>query len=62
MEDHPLLVSARTLEYAPWSDREIYTGGYDGAANDRRNHNTAWIFRGTIFPETETEPESGAKK
>jgi len=43
----PLLVSTRTLEIAPWSDREIYTGGYDGAARGRRNHNTAWIYRGT---------------
>jgi len=41
------------------SDREIYTGGYDGAANNCRNHNTVWLFRGTIV--IETEPESGAK-
>jgi hypothetical protein len=25
-----------------------YTGGYDGAANNRQNHNTAWIYKGTI--------------
>jgi acetyl esterase/lipase len=42
------LVSTRTLEVAPWSDREVYTGGYDGAANNRRNHNTAWIYRGVL--------------
>jgi hypothetical protein len=40
------LVSTRTVEVAPWNLREIYVGGYDGAANDRRNRNSAWIFRG----------------
>ena len=48
LEPHPFLFSTRTLEFAPWNDREIYTGGYDGAANDRKNHNTAWIFKGTL--------------
>jgi hypothetical protein len=46
LRDSPELVSTRTLEFAPWSDREFYTGGYDGAANNRQNHNTAWIYRG----------------
>jgi hypothetical protein len=49
LENPPSLVSTRTLEFAPWSDREVYTGGYDGAANQRRNHNTAWIFKGTLI-------------
>jgi acetyl esterase/lipase len=48
LDPHPLLVSTRTLEFAPWSNGEFYTGGYDGAANNRRNHNTAWIFKGTL--------------
>jgi hypothetical protein len=48
LSDPPMLVSTRTLEFAPWSDREFYTGGYDGAANNRRNHNTAWIFKATL--------------
>ena len=48
LSNPPTLVSTRTLEFAPWSDREFYTGGYDGAANRRRNHNTAWIFKGTL--------------
>lgn len=39
------LVSTRTVEIAPWSEREFYTGGYDGAANQRSNQNTAWIYR-----------------
>jgi acetyl esterase/lipase len=43
-----LLFSTRTVEYAPWSKNEIYTGGYDGAANKRENHNTAWIYRGVF--------------
>jgi len=47
---HPFLVSTRTLEFAPWNEREFYTGGFDGAANDRKNHNTAWIFRGVLPP------------
>ena len=48
LPDHPQLFSTRTLEFAPWSDREFYTGGYDGAANNRKNHNTAWIYKATI--------------
>lgn len=28
--------------------REFYTGGYDGATNDRNNHNTARIFKGSL--------------
>ncbi len=48
LDPHPLLVSTRTLEFAPWNPREFYTGGYDGAANQRMNHNIAWIFRGQI--------------
>jgi len=48
LSNPPTLVSTRTLEFAPWSDRAFYTGGYDGAANRRRNHNTAWIFKGTL--------------
>jgi len=40
------LVATRTLEVAPWDAREIYAGGYDGAANNRKNHNTAWVYRG----------------
>ncbi|AKJ63738.1 carboxylesterase family protein [Kiritimatiella glycovorans] len=48
LDPHPLLVSTRTLEFAPWNPREFYTGGYDGAANDRKNHNTAWIFKGSL--------------
>ena len=48
LDDPPMLISTRTLEYAPWDKRELYTGGYDGAANNRENHNTAWILRGTI--------------
>ena len=45
------LVATRTLEVSPFpedSGRVIYAGGYDGAANDRQNHNTAWIYRGTL--------------
>jgi hypothetical protein len=49
-EPPPYLVSTRTIEIAPWDEREIYTGGYDGAANQRRNHNTAWIYRGILPP------------
>ena len=45
---HPFLVSTRTIELAPWNDHEFYTGGYDGAANKRKNHNTAWIFKGIV--------------
>ncbi|MEL6105421.1 MAG: hypothetical protein AAFU85_05270 [Planctomycetota bacterium] len=37
------LGSTRTLEFAPWNPNEFYTGGYDGAANQRKNQNTAWI-------------------
>jgi arylformamidase len=48
LDPHPFLVSTRTLEFAPWNPREFYTGGYDGAANNRSNHNTAWIFKGTL--------------
>lgn len=46
LRDHPTLVSTRTIEPSPWADDEVYTGGYDGAASSRANHNTAWIFRG----------------
>jgi acetyl esterase/lipase len=56
LQDHPMLVSTRTLEFAPWSEREFYTGGYDGAANHRSNHNTAWIFRG-LLPDSGTSVE-----
>lgn len=42
------LVATRTMEVAPWDGRELYAGGYDGAANNRKNHNTAWIYRGTL--------------
>lgn len=48
LDPHPPLISTRTLEFAPWNPREFYTGGYDGAANERRNHNTAWIYKGTL--------------
>lgn len=48
LDPHPLLVSTRTLEFAPWDANEFYTGGFDGAANERRNHNTAWIYKGTL--------------
>jgi len=48
LESHPLLATTRTLEFAPWNPREFYTGGFDGAVNERRNHNTAWIFKGTL--------------
>jgi len=48
LKPHPLLVSTRTLEFAPWNPDEFYTGGYDGAANERKNHNSAWIFKGTL--------------
>jgi hypothetical protein len=48
LDPHPLLVSTRTLEFALWNPREFYTGGYDGAANNRKNHNTAWIDKGTL--------------
>lgn len=50
------LVATRTMEVAPWDAREVYAGGYDGAANDRKNHNTAWIYRGTrMSPEAEAQ-------
>lgn len=48
LDPHPLLVATRTLEFAPWNPCEFCTGGYDGAANNRRNHNSAWMFKGTI--------------
>lgn len=48
LDPHPLLATTRTLEFAPWNPRKLYTGGYDGAANNRSNHNTAWIFKGTL--------------
>jgi acetyl esterase/lipase len=48
LSDPPTLVSTRTLEFAPWSEREFYTGGYDGAANNRQNHNTAWIYKAAL--------------
>jgi hypothetical protein len=51
LEDPPLRGPTRTLEYAPWSNREIYTGGYDGAANNRNSHDTAWIFKGMLLAE-----------
>lgn len=54
LNPHPLLVSTRTLEFAPWNDREFYIGGYDGAANDRKNHNTAWLFRGLLSGDSPT--------
>lgn len=53
LDDPPVLISTRTLEFAPWSDREFYTGGYDGAANNRRNHNSAWIYKGTLLRQGE---------
>jgi len=43
------LISTRTLTFAPWDANELYVGGYDGAANNRQNHNTAWIYRGTLL-------------
>jgi hypothetical protein len=46
LPNHPTLVSTRTIEPSPWAANEVFTGGYDGAANSRANHNTAWIFRG----------------
>jgi hypothetical protein len=49
LDPHPLLASTRTLEFAPWNPRDFYTGGYDGAANNRRNHNTAWIYKGILW-------------
>jgi hypothetical protein len=55
LSDHPMLFSTRTLEFAPWNDREFYTGGYDGAANNRSNHNTAWIYKGTLTPTPKQE-------
>jgi uncharacterized protein (DUF427 family) len=48
LDPPPFLISTRTLEFAPWNAREFYTGGYDVAANNRRNHNTAWIYRGVL--------------
>jgi acetyl esterase/lipase len=42
------LVSTRTVEVSPWSPREFFTGGYDGAANQRNNRNTAWIYRAIL--------------
>lgn len=42
------LVATRTIEVAPWNARELYAGGYDGAANNRKNHNTAWIYKGAL--------------
>lgn len=48
LSNPPTLVSTRTLEFAPWKPHEFYTGGYDGAANERKNHNTAWIYKGTL--------------
>ncbi|MEO0448032.1 MAG: hypothetical protein AAF191_18340, partial [Verrucomicrobiota bacterium] len=48
MEEDAYLVSTRTLAIAPWNPSEMYTGGYDGAAQQRKNHNTAWIYRGVI--------------
>lgn len=45
------LVSTRTLEYSPWEQGVVYVGGYDGAANQRRNHNTAWIYKGRMIGE-----------
>jgi len=51
-EPPPYLVSTRTIETSPWDEREIYTGGYDGAAQGRKNHSTAWIYRGGIHQAT----------
>jgi hypothetical protein len=50
------LVATRTMEVAPWDAREIYAGGYDGAANNRKNHNTAWIYRGLLPASKEARP------
>lgn len=47
------LVATRTIEVAPWDARGIYAGGYDGAANNRKNHNTAWIYRGVPGAQSE---------
>jgi hypothetical protein len=55
LRDHPRLLSTRTLEVAPWADREIYTGGYDLWGNNRQNHNTAWIFIG-MLPSQRQQP------
>ena len=44
------LVSTRTIEPSPWDSGSLYTGGYDGAANDRRNADTAWIYRLDLTP------------
>ncbi|MEM9018101.1 MAG: EF-hand domain-containing protein, partial [Verrucomicrobiota bacterium] len=56
-ESHPILVSTRTLAFAPWNENEVYTGGFDGAANDRKNHNSAWIFRGILGGALEGGPD-----
>jgi len=56
LSNHPTLISTRTLEFAPWNDREFYTGGYDGAANNRSNHNTAWIYKGTLPTTNKVKP------
>lgn len=53
LEEPRPLISTRTIEISPWSEEEIYTGGYDGAANNRRNHNTAWIYKGTLAREND---------
>lgn len=45
---HPMLVSVRTIALSPWTPGAFYCGGYDGAANNRKNHNTAWVFRGQL--------------
>lgn len=55
LEEHPRLLSTRTVEIAPWNDRNIYTGGYDLWGNNQQNHNTAWIFQGTLS-ERKKEP------
>ena len=54
--DPPQLFSTRTLEVSPWNTSEVFTGGYDGAANNRRNHNTAWIYRGSLGSADVKEP------
>lgn len=60
LQPHPQLVSTRTVAVAPWSVHELYVGGYDGAANNRRNHNTAWIFR-SLLPDSGVSVEKNRR-